>query len=107
MNYVPAKKPGFRTLSNTLWSRPSSLVVAKGTLVKLTRGEHEYSLVKTRTAVVRIRWWNDKLPENVFSGDKVIFIGALTTYDGGDRFFITRTRLLKHFPTIDNLEFVE
>lgn len=48
-----------------------------------------YSLVRTRTANLRVWWAGGILPPSVFVGNKVNFIGRLITEDEGKRFKIS------------------
>ena len=42
-----------------------------------------FSLVKTRTANLRVHWVGDQLPPDVYVGRTVCAAGRVKTYDGG------------------------
>lgn len=47
-----------------------------------------YSLIKTRTANLRVFWLEDAMPPDVFIGRTVCGAGRMKTYDGGARVHI-------------------
>jgi hypothetical protein len=47
-----------------------------------------YSLVKTRTADLRVHWAGGDMPPDVFVGSTVCAAGRIKTYDGGRMWLI-------------------
>lgn len=61
--------------------RTETLVVAFGRVQWAKAGS--YSLIRTRTANLRVYWAGKTMPPEVYVGHTVCFAGKIKTYDGG------------------------
>lgn len=70
-----------------------------------------YSVIKTRTANLRVHWAGNMLPPAVYVGQTVCAAGRLTTYDGGRMVLVTeavpipagRDAMRRFAPLLDEL----
>ena len=49
----------------------------------LTVRSHGYSVVKTKTALLRVFWAGGELPPDIYAGSLVCAVGKVITYDNG------------------------
>src|SRR5689334_18266168 len=73
---------------NVGWSARRPFALATETLI-VFRGRVQwhrsgkYSVVKTKTAILRVWWAGGMLPPDIFVGQKIRALGKLVTYDEG------------------------
>lgn len=58
-----------------------TLIVFRGRVQRAKLGKA--SLVKTKTATIRVWWAGGVLPPNIYEGQKVRVVGKIVTYDDG------------------------
>ena len=83
---IGGAKPKWRRGTGS-WLPSECFIVATGRVQWFKSGV--YTLVKTKSAEIRVYWAGDLLPPNVFIGKVVHFFGRFKTYNEGRIFMVT------------------